>query len=163
MASLCLGSISRCPLTGLLVRVSPIDVNSATHVAFIDRNAPAWTTNLLDLYIGTIDVFSSYQNVLGYHIGNEVVIAANGTGAAAFVKAAARDVKAYLYVRGPLHPGRNLSVISCRNSKSSTALVGYAAVDADSTWLDPLANYLTCDPSGNGSGASSIDIFGLNN
>jgi len=56
----------------------------------------------LDLYIDTIDVFSKYQNVLGYHIGNEVVISADGTGAATFVKAAARDIKAYLYVGGPL-------------------------------------------------------------
>lgn len=39
--------------------------------------------------------------MLGYHVGNEVVIAANGTGAATFVKAAARDVKAYLYVGHP--------------------------------------------------------------
>lgn len=111
----------------------------------IDRSAPSWTTNLLDLYVKTIDAFSSYQNVLGYHIGNEVVIAADGTGAATFIKAAARDVKAYL------------------KSKSSSALVGYAAVDADSSWLDPFANYLTCDPNGKGSGDSSIDLFGLNN
>lgn len=40
--------------------------------------------------------------MLGYHVGNEVVIAADGTGAAPFVKAAARDIKAYLYVGGPL-------------------------------------------------------------
>lgn len=111
----------------------------------IDRSAPAWTTNLLDLYVTTINVFSKYQNVLGYHVGNEVVITSDGTGAAAFVKAAARDVKAYL------------------NSKSLPGLVGYAAVDADSSWLDPFANYLTCDPNGNGAGDTSIDIFGLNN
>ena len=74
-----------------------------TKVGLTDRSAPSWTTNLLDLYVKTIDVFSGYQNVLGYNVGNEVVIAANGTGAAAFVKGAARDVKAYLYVgRSPL-------------------------------------------------------------
>ena len=42
-------------------------------------------------------------------------------------------------------------------------MVGYAAVDADSNWLDPFANFLTCDPNGNGSGDYSIDLFGLNN
>jgi len=62
----------------------------------------------LDLYINTIDVFSKYQNVLGYHIGNEVVISANGTGAATFVKAAARDIKAYLYVRSRPYSGGHL-------------------------------------------------------
>jgi hypothetical protein len=54
-------------------------------------------------------------------------------------------------------------VTTCSKSKSLSGLVGYAAVDADSTWLDPFANYLTCDPSGNNSGDTSIDIFGLNN
>jgi hypothetical protein len=62
----------------------------------MDRNAPTWTTNLLDLYIETINVFSKYNNVLAYNVGNEVVIQANGTAAATFIKAAARDVKAYL-------------------------------------------------------------------
>lgn len=64
----------------------------------IDRLSPAWSTNLLDLYINTIDVFSKYDNVLAYNVGNEVVIAPEGTDAAAFIKAAARDVKAYLFV-----------------------------------------------------------------
>jgi hypothetical protein len=62
----------------------------------IDRTAPSWTTALLDQYIETINVFSKYDNVLAYNVGNEVVTAANGTAAATFVKAAARDVKAYL-------------------------------------------------------------------
>ena len=92
----CLGLISRCPSTDLLVSASPLDVRTHELRGFIDRSAPSWSTNLLDLYVTTIDSFSKYQNVLGYHVGNEVVIAANGTGAAAFVKAAARDVKSYL-------------------------------------------------------------------
>jgi hypothetical protein len=99
---------------------------------------------LLDLYIGTIDAFSKYPNILAYNVGNEVVVAANATDAAAFIKAAARDVKAYL------------------KSKSSSALVGYAAIDGDATWIDPLANYLSCDPSGNNSGDTAIDLYGLN-
>jgi hypothetical protein len=64
----------------------------------IDRSSPAWTTNLLDLYITTIDVFMHYPNILGFNIGNEVVNSAESTSTAPFIKAAARDVKAYLSV-----------------------------------------------------------------
>lgn len=39
----------------------------------IDRASPAWTTNLLQEYIRTIDAFNKYPNVLAYNIGNEVV------------------------------------------------------------------------------------------
>jgi hypothetical protein len=62
----------------------------------IDRDAPTWTTGLLDLYIATINTFSSYDNVLAYNIGNEVVTSPDNSAAAAYVKAAARDTKAYL-------------------------------------------------------------------
>ena len=62
----------------------------------IDRASPSWSTNLLDQYLTTIDVFSGYDNVLAYNVGNEVVIGVNTTVAAPFIKAAARDVKAYL-------------------------------------------------------------------
>ncbi|KAI9513151.1 glycoside hydrolase family 72 protein [Russula earlei] len=111
----------------------------------IDRTAPTWTTNLLDSYIATINVFLKYDNVLAYNIGNEIVVSPNGTNAGPFIKAAARDIKAYL------------------KSKSSTALVGYAAIDGDDTWIVPLASYLACDPSGSNSGNTAIDIYGLNN
>ena len=50
----------------------------------------------MDIYLNTINTFSKYDNVLAYNVGNEVVTAANGTAAAAFIKAAARDVKSYL-------------------------------------------------------------------
>ncbi|KAI8995412.1 Glucanosyltransferase-domain-containing protein [Trametes punicea] len=111
----------------------------------IDRNNPSWTTNLLDLYLETISVFSKYDNVLAYNVGNEVIVNPAGTGAAPFIKAAARDVRAYL------------------NSISSSALVGYAAIDGDDSWVLPLANYLSCDPTGSNSGSTAIDLFGLNN
>lgn len=64
----------------------------------IDRDSPAWTTNLLDSYISTINAFSKYDNILAYNVGNEVVTAPNETNAAPFLKAAARDIKAYLSV-----------------------------------------------------------------
>jgi hypothetical protein len=62
----------------------------------IDRVSPSWTTNLLDLYIKTIDKFLPYPNVLGFTIGNEIVNGSDATVAAPFIKAAARDTKAYL-------------------------------------------------------------------
>ncbi|KAJ7481363.1 Glucanosyltransferase [Mycena galericulata] len=110
----------------------------------IDTVEPAWSTNLLDQYITTINVFSKYDNVLAYNVGNEVVNETFST-AAPYVKAAARDVRAYL------------------SSISSPALVGYAATDGDVTAISALAEYLSCIPSGKNSGGTSIDIFGLNN
>ncbi|KAF8319321.1 carbohydrate-binding module family 43 protein/Glycoside hydrolase family 72 protein [Clavulina sp. PMI_390] len=106
----------------------------------INRASPQWGTNLLNLYIETIEAFSKYDNVLAYNVGNEVSNDINSTVAAPFVKAAARDVKAYL------------------KSQNLPQLVGYAAVDAPDTWRFPLAEYLSC-----GSDAQSIDIYGLNN
>ena len=64
----------------------------------IDRTAPAWTTNILDVYLRTVDAFLGFDNILVFNIGNEVVITPNTTIAAPFVKAAARDLKAYLSV-----------------------------------------------------------------
>ena len=64
----------------------------------INRLAPTWTTDLLNSYIATIDAFAKYDNVLAYNVGNEAIISANQTGTAAFLKAAARDTKAYLCV-----------------------------------------------------------------
>ena len=42
-------------------------------------------------------------------------------------------------------------------------MVGYAAIDNPSNWVDPLANYLSCDPTNADSDATAIDLFGLNN
>jgi hypothetical protein len=66
------------------------------------------------------------------------------TAVSPYVKAAARDIKAYL------------------KAKNSNALVGYAAINGASNWREPLANYLSCDPDNNNSDATSIDIYGLN-
>jgi Glucanosyltransferase len=64
----------------------------------IDRDAPTWTTNLQDSYINTVDAFLKYDNILAYNIGNEIVTSVNETADAPFIKAAARDIKAYLSV-----------------------------------------------------------------
>jgi hypothetical protein len=87
-----------------------------------------------------MDAFAAYDNTLGYFVGNEVIALNNQSLAAPYVKAAARDLKAY------------------RNSKKYREIpVGYSA--ADIAELRPmLQNYLAC-----GNNASeSIDFFGLN-
>ncbi|KAJ7081999.1 1,3-beta-glucanosyltransferase [Mycena belliarum] len=109
----------------------------------IDTTLPAWSTNILDQYIKTINVFEKYDNVLAYNVGNEV-LTFDATNAAPFIKAAARDTKAYL------------------TSISSSALVGYADIDGASAFRTGVAKYLSCDPSESGSGATAIDLFGLN-
>jgi len=110
----------------------------------IDRLSPTWSTNLLDQYIATINTFEKYDNVLAYNVGNEVIIQ-NTTNVSPYVKAAARDTKAYLL------------------SQNSSALVGYAAIDGTPDFIVPLAEFLSCDPSNANSGATSIDLYGLNN
>ncbi|KAF7319200.1 1,3-beta-glucanosyltransferase [Mycena chlorophos] len=110
----------------------------------IDTTQPTWSTSLLNEYINTIDVFSKYDNVLAYNVGNEV-LTASATSAAPFIKAAARDIKAYLTKIG------------------SSALVGYADIDGPSAFRDAVAEYLACDPSNKNDGSTSIDLFGLNN
>jgi hypothetical protein len=123
----------------------------------LDRSNPAWSTNLLNLYINTIDAFAKYENVLAYNVGNEVVTSVAETAVAPFIKAAARDTKAYLYVYPPGLPVLLTHVFVSSRSKNLDILIGYAAINGDRTWIDPLANYLSCD-----SDETAIDLFGLN-
>ena len=73
---------------------SSIDLSLPSNGSII-RTSPSWSTNLLDEYITTINAFNKYDNVLAYNIGNEVIVD-NTTNVAPYVKAAARDTKAYL-------------------------------------------------------------------
>ena len=70
-------------------------------------------------------IFNLFQ-VLSYNVANEVINLPNNTHTAPFIKAAARDIKAYL------------------KSKGSSALVGYSAVDSQAI-RDNVVQYLTCD------------------
>ncbi|KIJ45700.1 carbohydrate-binding module family 43 protein [Sphaerobolus stellatus SS14] len=107
----------------------------------IDRASPSWDVSLLNLYLTTVTAFLKYDNVLAFNVGNEVVAQfPNTTITAPYIKAAARDVKAFL------------------KSKKSSALVGYASTDGPSSWRAPLAAFLGC-----GSDDTAVDIYGLNN
>ena len=103
----CMQALSGAGIYTMYVVILKLRVDFGAYIAYsvdltlpvngsINRNSPSWTTNLLDSYIATIDAFSKYDNVLAYNLGNEVVVSPNGTATAAFIKAAARDTKAYL-------------------------------------------------------------------
>ncbi|PWZ00620.1 hypothetical protein BCV70DRAFT_98517 [Testicularia cyperi] len=109
----------------------------------INRAQPSWDVGLLDLYANTIDAFAGYDNLLAVNIANEVVTQSSNAVAAPFIKAAVRDVKAYL-----------------RSKDKSNILVSYSSTDGAAgvnNWRDMLAAYLTCD-----NARTSIDLYGLN-
>jgi hypothetical protein len=111
-----------------------------TFSTYILPGQPSWNQTQHDAYATVMDAFHSYDNVAGFFVGNEVLTTANDSIAAPYVKAAARDMKAY------------------RDSKGYRKIpVGYSAADIAS--LRPnLQNYLAC-----GTNASeSLDFFSLN-
>jgi hypothetical protein len=105
----------------------------------IDRNDPTWDTELFASYTAVIDALANYTNVLGFFAGNEVSNEVNNTNASAFVKAAVRDVKAYIKAK-----------------KYRSIGVGYATND-DATIRTNLADYFNC-----GDPADTIDFWGYN-
>jgi len=106
----------------------------------INRNDPTWNVELFTSYAAVVDALAPYSNVLGFFAGNEVSNEVNNTAASAFVKAAVRDIKAYI-----------------KTKKYRTIGVGYATND-DAAIRIPLAHYFNCgdDP------ASAIDFWGYN-
>ncbi|TFK21138.1 1,3-beta-glucanosyltransferase [Coprinopsis marcescibilis] len=109
-------------------------------IASIDRTVPSWSTNIMNTYLATIEVFDKYDNILAYNIGNEVLDnIETSIPALPYLKAATRDIKAYL------------------RSIGSERLVGYASIDGDLTFRKAVADFLSC-----GSDDTAIDIYGLN-
>lgn len=106
----------------------------------INRNDPAWNTELFATYSSVIDAFANYTNVLGFFAGNEVSNEVNNTAASAYVKAAVRDMKAYIKAKDYRSIG-----------------VGYATND-DASIRSNLAAYFNCGDDT----ASAIDFWGYN-
>lgn len=105
----------------------------------IDRDSPSWDLDLLNRYTTVVDAMANYTNVLGFFAGNEVTNNATNTDASPFVKAAVRDVKAYI------------------KSKNYRAIpVGYATND-DADIRDNLADYFNC-----GDASATVDFWGYN-
>ena len=105
----------------------------------INRNSPTWDDTLYARFTNVVDTMSKYNNVIGFFAGNEVVNNATNANAMPFVKAAVRDMKAYI-----------------KQKNYRTMGVGYAA-DDDATIRQQVREYVNCGPS-----EDSIDFFGYN-
>ncbi|KAK3333058.1 Glucanosyltransferase-domain-containing protein [Cercophora scortea] len=103
--------------------------------------SPEWNTDLYTRYTAVIDSLAQYPNVIGFFAGNEVVSNTSYTAAAAFVKAAVRDTKAYIASRNYTH----------------WLGVGYANNDDPDT-RDNLAAYFACGADA----AERVDFWGYN-
>ncbi|PVI04934.1 glycoside hydrolase family 72 protein [Periconia macrospinosa] len=106
----------------------------------IEQTGPRWNQTQLDRFSKVMDAFHSYTNLAGFFVGNEVLTTGNGSVAAPYVKAAARDLKHY------------------RDSKNYRKIpIGYSAADI-ATLRPMLQNYLAC-----GTNASeALDFYSLN-
>ncbi|KAF2022240.1 carbohydrate-binding module family 43 protein [Aaosphaeria arxii CBS 175.79] len=109
----------------------------------IESNDPMWDVTLYRRYTSVVDTLQKYKNVVGFFAGNENVSAGNQTAAAAFVKAAVRDVKGY---------------ISSQNYRKTLG-VGYATADVPTR--NELAHYFACQPGDLGN-QTAIDFWGYN-
>lgn len=113
------------------------DLSSADYS--IDSSDPEWTIDLYNYYASVVDSLANYTNTLGFFAGNENSNSVNTTGASAYVKAAVRDMKAY---------------IKSKNYRSIG--VGYSAADVSEIRTD-LVDYFNC-----GDSDESVDFFGDN-
>jgi hypothetical protein len=106
----------------------------------IEQIAPKWNSTQRDAFAAVMDEFQQYDNLAGFFVGNEVLTTGNGSVAAPYVKAAARDMKAH------------------RDAKNYRKIpIGYSAADI-ATLRPMLQNYLAC-----GSNVSeALDFFSLN-
>lgn len=105
----------------------------------IIRSSPTWNDDLYARYTSVVDNLAKYTNTLGFFAGNEVSNNQTNTDASAFVKAAVRDMKAYI-----------------KQKNYRTIGVGYATND-DADIRENLANYFDC-----GDRADAVDFWGYN-
>ncbi|SJM81893.1 related to 1,3-beta-glucanosyltransferase GAS2 [Zygosaccharomyces bailii] len=104
----------------------------------IQRSNPTWDIKIWNRYISVVDAMERYPNVLGFFAGNEVTSDDTNTEASPFVKAAIRDLKSYIGMKGY----RKIPV-------------GYSSND-DAFTRQSLAQYFVCGDE------ASADFYGIN-
>ncbi|KAJ1724874.1 1 3-beta-glucanosyltransferase gel4 [Coemansia erecta] len=104
----------------------------------INRANPYWDHDLMSHWAAKVDAFAKYPNLVAWIAGNEVANDKTTTPSAAFVKAAIRDMKAYL------------------KSKGLNTPVGYADNDDMDIRMN-LINYFNCGDEG-----TRADFYGIN-
>ncbi|KAF1836557.1 hypothetical protein BDW02DRAFT_566985 [Decorospora gaudefroyi] len=115
-------------------------VDLDTFDTYVEQNTPRWESDQYEAYARVMDEFQQFDNVAGFFVGNEAITTANGSVTAPYIKAAARDMKAYREEKGY----RNIPI-------------GYSA--ADIAELRPmLQNFLACGDDE----SERLDFFSLN-
>ena len=117
-----------------------IDLDTFDTYILPDGGQAHWNNTQLEAYQRVMDTFVKYDNVAGFFVGNEMLTTGPDSAAAPYIKAAARDLKAY------------------RDRKGYRKIpIGYTA--ADITSLRPnLQNYLACGDNS----SEALDFYGLN-
>ncbi|CAD1783700.1 similar to Saccharomyces cerevisiae YOL030W GAS5 1,3-beta-glucanosyltransferase, has similarity to Gas1p [Maudiozyma barnettii] len=117
-----------------------LDVNTPTSAISRLNPSCSYNADYLQNVFATIDTFATYDNVLGFFAGNEVINSDNTTNTATYVKAVVRDMKKY---------------IKARNYR--TIPVGYSAADIVANRALS-AQYFNCGDDAD----ARIDMFGVN-
>lgn len=117
-----------------------LDVNTPGASIARYNTACSYNADYLQSVFATIDAFASYDNVLGFFAGNEVINSENTTATATYVKAVVRDMKKYIKARDY----RQIPV-------------GYSAADIAAN-RQLVAEYFNCGDDAD----ARIDMFGVN-
>jgi hypothetical protein len=104
----------------------------------INTTNPQWNLDIYNSWTQRIDAIAGFNNVLGFFAGNSIITNSGNSPAAAFVKAAVRDLKSYI------------------NSKYSRDIpVGYETNAADNYAI--ASSYMTCGTNT----SAAIDFLGI--
>lgn len=104
----------------------------------INSTDPTWNLDIYNSWTQRIDALAKFNNTLGFFAGNDIVTNSSNSAAAAFVKAAVRDLKAYMI-----------------SSNYRKIPIGYEINATE--YYDSVPLYMTCG----GNASAAIDFLGI--